>query len=126
MAAYLAKGLLEEYRRNQDFRLVVTHSGLISISEPHTLSQDFSTHNREEADTLIPLLLFHSLSLSTYKHVYVYSPDTDALVLLMYLVSRGNAGAMNNIIMHVGKEGAPKPICIINRVDGIGRRKSQA
>ena len=37
MAAYLAKGLLEEYRRNQDVRLVVTHSGLIYINNPHTL-----------------------------------------------------------------------------------------
>lgn len=126
MAAYLAKGLLEEYRRNKDVRLVVTYSGLISINEPHTLPHDFSTHNHEEADTQIPLLLLHSLSLSTYKHVDVYSPDTDVLVLLMDLASRGNTGALTNIIMHAGKESAPKPIDIMDRVQIIGRRKSQA
>ena len=48
------------------------------------------------------------------------------LVILMDLVSRVNAGAMTNIIMHAGKESAPKPIYSNNRVDVIGIRKSQA
>ena len=65
---------------------------LVSINGPHTLPHDFSTHNHEEADTQIPLLLLHPLSLSKYKHVDVYSPDTYVLVLLMDLASRENAG----------------------------------
>ena len=125
-AEYFAKSLLKEYRGRDDIKMVVTHSGQISVNEPHTLPQDFSTHNYEEADTQIPLLLCHSLSSSTYKQVEVYSPDTDVLVLLMDLVSTGNTGAATNVILHAGKERKPKDIDIVARVECIWRRKSQA
>ena len=107
-------------------KVVVTHSGQISVNEPHALPLDFTTHNHEEADTQIPLLLCHSLSTSTYRHVDIYSPDTDVLVLLMDLVSTGNTGATTNVILHAGKESKPKDIDIMGRVQSIGQRKSQA
>ena len=53
-AEYFAKSLVKEYRGRDDIKMVVTHSGQISVNEPHTLPQDFITHNHEEADTQIP------------------------------------------------------------------------
>ena len=125
LAEYLAKGILDAYKGNGDVRLVATYSGKICLNEPHILPQDFTSHNHEEADQQIPLLLLHSLSESTNKHFDVYSPDTDVLVELLDLVSRGFTDDRTNI-MHAGKENAPKPIDIMKRVHCIGREKSLA
>ena len=125
IASYFAEGLLEEFQGSH-VKLVVTCKGKILINKPHTLTSGFTCHNHEEADTQIPLLLNHSLTDSTYKHFDVYSPDTDVLVILMDLVSNEYSGALTNIILHAGNERSPKTVDVVNRVQCLGRMKSQA
>ena len=115
IATYFAKGLLEDFR-GSNVKVIVTCKGDILINRPPTLPPTFTSHNHEEADTQIPLLLLNSLSDDTCKHFDVYSPDTDILVVLMDLISNGYAGPLTSIILHAGKARSPKTIDIINRV----------
>ena len=124
LAKYLAMSLLDMYKGSQ-VKFIVTEGGRIYVNEPHILRQDFTTHDHEEADQQIPMLILHSLSTSTNKHFDVYSPDTDVLVELIDLVSRAFADH-SNIIMHAGKSYALKSIDIMNRVHCIGRAKCLA
>ena len=43
----------------------------------------------------------------------------------MDLVSRGNVGALTNVILHAGKRKSPKTIDVVNRVNIIGKEKCQ-
>ena len=92
ITVYLFKGLLEEFKRNAQVKVIVTYHCKICVNEPHTLDINFRIHGHEEADTQIPLHVLHSLKDSTYKHFDIYSVDTDVLVLLMDLVSYDNLG----------------------------------
>ena len=125
LTAYLAEGLLKEYEGNTEVKLVVTYNSKICTNKPHTLEPGFRQHEHEEADTQIPMLVIHSLLESTFKHFDVYSADTDVLVLLMDLVARGNTGALSGLILHAGKRNKPKSIDVVNRVECIGKKKSQ-
>ena len=120
----ISSGLLEAYKDNI-VKVIVTYHGKICINQPHSLSDNFRSHDHEEADTQIPLHIINSLGDSTYKHFDIYSVDTDVLVLLMDLVSRDNLGPSTNIILHAGKSTRPKAIDIVNRVNTIGKEKSQ-
>ena len=125
LTVYLAHGLLEEYEGNLGVKLIVSYDSKIEIHKPHTLDQGFTSHGHEEADTQIPMHILNSLSDSTYKHIDVYSPDTDVLVLLMDLVSHGHVGPLTNLLLHAGKGRDQKVIDIVNRVSCIGQVKCQ-
>ena len=103
IAAYLAKGLLWEFSDNINIELLVSYQGRVRINLPNTLDMGLQSHSHEEADTLIPLHILRTLNESTYKHIDVYSPVTDVLVLLLNLVSTGNISSFTNIILHAGK-----------------------
>ena len=47
------------------------------------------THNHDEADTMVPLHVIDAIDVSTLRDIYVWSPDTDVLILLMDIVARG-------------------------------------
>ena len=56
--------------------------------------QDFDGHHsHEEANTLIPHQVIASIGEITQREICVWSPDTDVLILLIDLVSRGHLGA---------------------------------
>ena len=59
------------------------------INRPHFLAESMSTHNHEEADTMIPLQVIDAIDDSTLRDIYVWSPETDVLILLMDLVAHG-------------------------------------
>ena len=125
MASYLAKGLINHYRGNTYVKVVVSYSSKVCTNQPHVMEDDFTSHGHEEADTQIPLHVLRVLRESTYKHIDVFSPDTDVLVLLIDLVSRGHIGALTNIILHAGKYNSPKDIDVVQRVHALGKRKAQ-
>ena len=101
------KGFLKKIY-GSNVKVIVTCKGDILINRPHTLPPTFTSHNHEEADTQIPLLLLNSLSDNTCKHFDVYTPDTDILVVLMDLISNGYAGPLTSIILHAGKARSPR------------------
>ena len=125
LAKYLANGLLETYSGNLAVKLIVTEGGRIFVNKPHTLPERFTSHDHEEADQQIPMLMLYSLTESPHKHFDVYSPDTDVLIELIDLTSRGFAKHAN-IIMHAGKSHAPKTIDVVDRVRCLGHEKSLA
>ena len=125
MAAYLANGLINHYKGNTYVKVVVSYSSKVCTNQPHSMEDYFTSHGHEEADTQIPLHIIRVLRESTYKHIDVFSPDTDVLVLLVDLVSRGHVGALTNIILHAGKYKIPKDIDVVQRVDALGKRKAQ-
>lgn len=67
--------------------MVVVKGTKVEVNIPHILAESFSTHNHEEADTMIPLHVIDAISESTLREVNVWSPDTDVLILLMDLVA---------------------------------------
>ena len=73
LTKYLAIGLLEAYKDN-NVKVIVTYHGKICINQPHSLSDNFRSHDHEEADTQIPLHIINSLGDSTYKHFDIGSP----------------------------------------------------
>ena len=113
MVAYLAEGLTKEYKGNTYVKLVVTYSSKVCINESYSLDDKFQSHGHEEAGTQIPL---HVLC--------VLCDSTDVLILLIDLVSRGNIGALTNIILHTGKYNSPKDIDVVQRVSSLGKNKS--
>ncbi len=56
----------------------------------------------------------------------VWSHDTDVLILLMDLVSRGQLGALTKLKLLTGKGATHRDIYICERVNVIGRHKSRA
>ena len=125
IAAYFADGLLQEYNGNENVKLIVTYGEKICINRPHSLKEEFQSHSHEEADTQIPLHIVDALSESSYKHIDIYSTDTDVLVLLIDLVSSEIVGPLTNVIMHAGKGRALKPIDVVDRVKSIGMERSR-
>ena len=98
MAIYLAEGLLEEYRENKDVRLVVTHTHEHALYINHIFFNKTSQHTVTRKQILKFFYFSSTLSLSTYKHFDVYSPDRDVLVILMDLASRGYTGPTTNML----------------------------
>ena len=60
-------------------------------------------HTHEEVDTLIPNQMLRSLDEHLSQEICVSSPDTDILVLLLDLVSRGRHGNLNSLKFLTGK-----------------------
>ena len=103
--------------------LVVVYDTFAKTVIPRRLIEP---HSHEEADTLIPLHLILSIEDCTYREVDVWSPDTDVIVLLMELVSRGQHGAMTKQKLLTGKGAKHREIDICERVKVVGRHKSKA
>ena len=66
------------------------------------------THSHEEADTFIPIHDILSIGECTDRELDVWSPDTDVIVLLVDLVSRGHIGALTKLKLLTGN-GARAP-----------------
>ena len=85
-------------------------------------------HTHEEADTLIPNQVLHSVDKHLPQETCVSSPDTDVLVLLLKLVSRGRHGNLNSLKLLTDK-GANYighiEIDVIQQVQVIGIHKCQ-
>ena len=73
------------------------------INQPHSLAESMSTHNHEEADTMIPLHAIVAIGDSTLRDIDVWSPDTDVLIVLMDLVAHGRLGAFTKLNFLTGK-----------------------
>ena len=122
LTCYLGKGLLEWFD-GRDLTLVVVYD---TVAKPVNPPRPIETHSHEEADTLIPLHVILSIEECTYREVDVWSPDTDVLVLLMDLVSRGHLGALTKLKLLTGKGAKHREIDICERVKAVGMHKSRA
>ena len=82
-------------------------------------------HAHKEADTLISNQVLRSLDEHLLREICVSSLDTDVLVLLLNLVSRGNHGNLNSPNFLTGKGANYREIDVIQRVQVIGIHKCQ-
>ena len=120
----LGNALLEEYKGSKK-KVVVVKGTTVQINQPHSLAESMSTHNHEEADTMIPLHVIDAIGDSTLKDIDLWSPGTDELILLMDLVTHGRLGAFTklNFLTETGDKN--RLINIRERVSVIGREKCQ-
>ena len=87
----LGQGLLEYFARDSSLLLVVVYDTIIK-------GHDFEeAHTHEEADTLISHQALASVSNGAMRKLFVWSPDTDVLLLLLDLVSRGRIAAPTSL-----------------------------
>ena len=89
-------GLLARFSGNTAIKLVVVYDKKIKCL-------DYEEHTHEEVDTLIPNQMLRSLDEHLSQEICVSSPDTDILVLLLDLVSRGRHGNLNSLKFLTGK-----------------------
>lgn len=119
LTSMFAQGLLEHFSNNSACKLVVVYGTKIK-------GQDFEEyHSHEEADTLIPHQVLVTIADSHCREICVWSPDTDLLVLLIDLVSRGRLGTNNRLKFLTGKGTKYREIDVIERVRVIGSHKCQ-
>ena len=85
-----------------------------------------ATHTRKLIHSFPCTHVILSIEECTYREVDVWSPDTDALVLLMDLVSRGHIGSLTKLKRLTGKGAKHRQIDICGRVKVVGRHKSRA
>ena len=117
LTGYLGQELLERFD-GRDLTRIATYDTVTKTVNPRRLIE---THSHEEADTLIPIHVILSIEECTYREVDVWSPDTDILVLLMDLVSRGHLGALTKLKLLTGKGAKHQEIDICGRVKAVGR-----
>ena len=115
----LAEGLLEHYSTNSTFKIVVVYDTKI---KGHDFEQQ---HTHEEADTLIPNQVLASVADSPWRDIYVWSPDTDVLMLLLDVVSCGRLGPQTSLKFQTGKGAKYREIDVVKRVEVIGQQKCQ-
>ena len=60
-------------------------------------------HAHEEVDTLIPHQVLASVANGTMQEIYVWSPDTDVLLLVLDLVSCGHIACPTHLKLITGK-----------------------
>ena len=84
----------------------------VHINQPHSLAESMSTHNHEEADTMIPLHAIDAIGNFTLRHIDVWSPDIDVLILLMDLVTHGRLGTFTKLNFLTGKSDKYRSITI--------------
>jgi len=80
-------------------------------------------HSHEEADTLIPHQVLASVSENAVREVFVWSPDTDVLVLLLHLVSSCHLGTQTHIKFLTGTGTKSREINVVERMEAIGSNK---
>lgn len=120
----LAEALLAEYKWSKK-KMVVACGTTVRANEPHTVTEAMSTHNHEEADTMIPLHVLDSIRYSTIRDIDVWSPDTDVLILLIDLVAHGRLGSLTKLKFLTGKGNRYRSIDVLERVHSIGSAKSK-
>lgn len=109
--------------KESNMKVVVVKSTTVQVNYPHSLTDVMSTHNHEEADTLIPLHVLHAIGTSTVRNIDVWSPDTDVLILLLDLVANGRLGTFTKLQLLTGKGKNHRSINIPERVRAIGQEK---
>lgn len=122
LSCHLGQGLLERFD-GENVKLVVVYDTVAKTINPWSPPE---SHSHEEADTLIPLHVLLSLQECTWREVHVWSPDTDVLVLLMDLASRGRLGALTQLKFLTGKGSKHREVDVCERVRVVGRQKSRA
>ena len=119
LTCMLGQGLLEYFARDSSLLLVVVYDTIIK-------GHDFEeAHTHEEADTLIPHQALASVSNGAMRKLFVWSPDTDVLLLLLDLVSRGRIAAPTSLKFSTGMGTKAREIDIFERVEVIGYHKCQ-
>lgn len=117
LTSVFAQGLLGHFSNNSACKLVVVYGTKIK-------GQDFEEyHSHEEADTLILHQVLATIDDSHCREICVWSPDTDVLVLLIDLVSRGHLGTNNLPKFLTGKGMNYREIDAIERVRVTGSHK---
>ena len=119
LVTLFANGLLARFFSNTAIKLVVVYDNKIRYLDCE------EEHTHEEADTLIPNQVLRSIDEHLVQEICVSSPDTDVLVLLLDLVSRGRHGNLNGLKFLTGKGTNYRRIDVIQRVQAIGIRKCQ-
>ena len=97
LVTLFAKGLLVHFSSNTAIKLVMVYDNKIrylNCEEEITL---------KEVDRLIPNLVFRSIDDNLSQEIGVSPPDTDVLVLLLDLISRGHHGHLNILKFFTGK-----------------------
>ena len=75
------------------------------------------------ADTLIPHQVLASVAVRAWREVYVWSPDTDVLTLLLDLVACNHIAAETRLKLLTGKGTKYRQIDVIGRVQATRHRK---
>ena len=94
----LAEGLLKYFSSDSSILLLVLY--MIHSSRDMVLSRYI---HMKRADTLIPHQVLASVANSTMREIYVRSPDTDVLLLLLDLVSSGHIASPTHLKLITGK-----------------------
>lgn len=124
LTVLLAKALLESFKDSEQ-KLVVSFSDQVRSNRQNLLPEDMTTHNHEEADTMIPLHVLDVLRETKQKDIDVWSPDTDVLILLIDLVACGHLGEFANLRFLTGKGAKYRAIDIPDRVSAIGAERAK-
>ncbi|KAG0711994.1 hypothetical protein GWK47_019398 [Chionoecetes opilio] len=123
LTEFLGKRLLKHFSGSNEGLVVVYGSS--AYSNDNIISQNMSTHNHEEADTQIPLHVIDAARQGTStRDMYVWSPDTDVFLLLIYLVA--NHTIPGQLKMLTGRAKFFRTIDIKERCTAIGTEKSKA
>jgi hypothetical protein len=119
LSCVLAQGLLQQFSDDRDLKFYVVYGECIK-------GRNFEErHSHEEADTMIPHQVLASVSEGAYRDVFVWSPDTDVLILLLHLASSGRLGEQTGLKFLTGRGVKFRQIDVINRMKAIGIQKSQ-
>ena len=87
LTEYFGTRLLDHFAGSEKGFVVVYGTSTLSKKEG-LFDPDLPTHTHEEADTQIPLRVLDATALSTsIRDIYVWSPDTDIFLLLIYFVA---------------------------------------
>lgn len=121
---HFALALLDAFVGSEQ-QIVVVEGTSAKSNEPFEVSEDISVHEHEEADTLIPLHVLDTLKEGSERHIDVWSPDTDVLLLLMDLVGNDRLGASTKLHFITGKGKNHRSIDVIDRVNAIGQMKAR-
>ena len=119
LTAIFAEGLLEHFVKRDNIKLVVVYGNKVkgfNFEEEHT---------HEEADTLIPYQVLPSLANGDSLDIYVWSPDTDVLTMLLHLVSTKRLDSQTRLKFLTGKAGKLREIDVVERVNAVGVSKCE-
>lgn len=104
-------------RVKRDVKLIVVYHTVAKTINPRSLIEAHS----HEADTHIPLHVLRSIQECTWRGVHIWSPDTDALVLLMdHDISQGHLRVRTKLKLLTGKGAKYQEIDVCEWVQAIG------
>ena len=117
LTCYIGQCLFERFD-GRDLTLVVVYDTVAKTVNPR---RPIETHSHDEADTLIPLHVNLTIEECIYREADVWSPDTDVLVLLMDLVSRGHLGALTKLKLLTMKGAKHRELETFGRMKAVRR-----